>query len=277
MNGTAILKALVALSMLSLSACGGSGGGDGMTGPATPAGASSPRIVNGVPIEPDSLPYVKQMLSVGFDGSVRTCSGSFISPNHFLTAAHCLMADESGALPPDRYLVEISPGEFVNGVGLAVNPGYTGSAADSADADDLRYWPNDIGILLVSAPYDGPTPPLSTRLPMAGQLSIIAGYGLTATDGTPDGTLRAGLVPIELVSATDGSIYWFIGEGEANTCFGDSGGPMLLQFAENEPLVLVGVTSSGAPNCESGYSANVLVPSQLEFINLITGGMQTSL
>lgn len=269
------LTIAIRLSVLCLlvTGCGGSGTSGAQSG------ESNARIVNGVQIDPSELPFVKRMIATSPDGAIGTCSGSFISPNHFLTAAHCVIADGVGAIPPENVSVEIEPGQLTAVAGVAVHPGYLGAAAESAEYPGLIFVPNDIAILLVASPYEGPVIPVSTRSPAFGQTSLIAGYGVTASSElAADGSLRAGVVQIDLVSATDKEIYWFVDvSAESNTCFGDSGGPQLTQFLPEEPLVLVGLTSFGVPNCESGYSGNTLVSGHLDWINLVTGGFHSSL
>lgn len=271
--------------VLTLGSCSGGGGeASEPQAQATSASGANPRIVNGFVVDQAEFPSIRPLFSLFPDGTPRgLCSGTFISANHYLTAAHCLI-DEDGALtgspgsqiPPSQLVVLLQDGRLVSGAGVATHPAYTGAQEGSSEIPGLVFTRADIGILLVAEGYDGPLPALSTRAPSSGQFTLLTGYGGLSNFTPTDGQLRFGGAAVDLVSAADTSIYWaFNSLDESGTCFGDSGGPQFALFGEGEPSVIVGINSGLIGGCDPiSIKANTLVPAYLDFVNLITGGQQ---
>ena len=86
-----------------------------------------------------------------------------------------------------------------------------------------------------------------------GENAIIAGYGVDENGNADASTLKAGNVIIGDVSSYGISTF-YDGSG-ANTCFGDSGGPIFVN--RNNEWLLAGVTSNGeSENCGVGDRSN---------------------
>jgi secreted trypsin-like serine protease len=196
------------------------------------------RIYNGVPTS--DFPAVAGIAILNVNGSVAGCSGTLVSPSVVLTAAHCVTSGP----------VAIRTVFFPGGVeadydvaAYAVHPEF--SPTRLADAD--------IALLLLGTPVAGVEPvPLATRSPRAGKKATIVGYGRdeTGTFGLKQfGSVKlrkcprrfnpAGLTAGQLAR----SLCWRPRRRGQDTCHGDSGGPLLVNF------VLVGVTSGGFPDC----------------------------
>src|SRR5690606_8418569 len=108
----------------------------------------------------------------------------------------------------------------------------------------------DLALLVLAAPLGGATPaPLAPRPPASGSSAWLAGWGATATSGTGHAaTLVEGVATVRdeadyPVAADLSTVLWVGGlEGEADTCPGDSGGPLLGGTG-----ALVGVVSRAVP------------------------------
>jgi Trypsin len=86
-----------------------------------------------------------------------------------------------------------------------------------------------------------------------GETGVIAGYGQDQNGDAYANRLKAGDVTIGDI--TSGGISIFYQGNGANTCFGDSGGPLFVE--RNGQWVLAGVTSNGeSSNCGVGDRSN---------------------
>jgi secreted trypsin-like serine protease len=190
------------------------------------------------------------------DGKTGACTGTMLSPNKVLTAAHCLDGASSIEIlfgtTTDKFA-------FVNASSWNIHPSFSRVG-----------FVNDIGI--VHSPVSLPVPNLPilvSTAPKIGDKVSIFGYGTTSGSAEIDGKLRAGAMTIGGVDS--GKIYAYFDASSSNTCSGDSGGPMLLQVGGQQTIV--GTTSYGSSlNCAvgelSGFS-NLQSPSTQNFIRSI--------
>jgi hypothetical protein len=216
-----------------------------------PLGAQSPepiptKITNGV------LDYLHP--SVGLFNNDGECSATLIGCSTVLTAAHCICETDSGhsfggvacqarqdLVGPEGKLVFFQHAGLFTLSSIAVDPAYnlyTGAA--------------DLAILHLSTPVTNiaPSPLNRVSLPPLGLRGEIVGFGSTRTNSTDDGLKRHGFVT---TAACDppaaGFVCWNFRRPvgvpglNADTCFGDSGGPLFLSLGGQ--TVLAGVTSSG--------------------------------
>jgi len=118
----------------------------------------------------------------------------------------------------------------------------------------------------------------STTDPVIGAVGRIVGFGRTGGDPGVNidyGIKRYGTTALEPCSGSidpQKSICWnYTGESEANTCNGDSGGPMFIDYGSGE--VVAGVTSGGAsPTClELDFSYDANVANYADFISAAGG------
>ncbi len=213
----------------------------------------TPQIVNGVL---DTLhPSTGALLDSGnFDLASLLCSGTLIGCQTFLTAGHCVQ----GNLNPAAYSVFLQHAGFFQVASIALNP-------------DFNFPVGDVAVLRLSTPVDGiaPTPIDTTGVPAFGTPGTIVGFGRTGGPGNADyGLKRAGGVTMAActpdISSTTSVCWNFLNPlgppgSNSDTCNGDSGGPLLVDFGSGPTVA--GVTSGGSSNnclpTDSSYDANV--------------------
>ncbi len=218
--------------------------------------APTAKIVNGTPCSGLSKSPVVAILKNLPDGKTGLCTGTMLSPNKVLTAAHCL----DGAASIDiLFGTTTDKFAFVTASSWNIHPSFSREG-----------FTDDVGI--VHSPVSLPVPNLpilTSSAPKIGDKVSIFGYGATTGGAAIDGKLRAGTMTIGGVDV--GKIYAYFDASSSNTCSGDSGGPMLLQVGGQQTIV--GTTSYGSSlNCSagelSGFS-NLQSPSTQSFIRSV--------
>jgi secreted trypsin-like serine protease len=199
--------------------------------------ASALAITNGTP-DGSSHPAVGLLVT----GPARTpvCSGALIGPQTFLTAGHCVAGADGTSLA-----VEFDT-DFVAASGYAVEPGY---GHDNAD-------PRDVAVVMLERAPTGIAPlplgPLGAldRTDKRTSLTTV-GYGYyerVTGNGPPrflyDGVRRQATAPLMGVENAWAKVLSNArATGQGGVCFGDSGGPWLLDGA------IVAITSGGDMAC----------------------------
>lgn len=224
--------------------------------------AVSPRIINGAACSNTNSPVVMLMIYDTGSTSASLCTGTVVAADVVITAGHCLDSSNLGSV------------DIVTGAGTIVATGFAVHQS-YLDADgDVDDGANDVGVLQAGSNLGMPIADvLSTNDLTVGETVVIAGYGRDNNDDT--GNLRAGTTTISDFSAQSIIAYFGTSPAEANTCNGDSGGPLFVR--RGSKWILGGTTSGGnQPNCvpiDRSFYANISDPSNISFVNGIFPGL----
>jgi hypothetical protein len=196
--------------------------------------------------------------SVDADNAELGCSATLIGCSTVLTAGHCVED-----MDPEEVQVYLRHGGIVPVESIAIHPNYTSEYAD-------------IAVLQLAAPVTGIAPSrindvvAGSRL--VGSRGVIAGFGISTDRILDSGIQRSGVVVTgSCADLSEGEMsdrnficwqydgpYGAAGH-DANTCSGDSGGPLFVNV--DGQTLLAGVTSGGSGDrCgeeEMSYDANV--------------------
>ncbi|HEY1853923.1 MAG TPA: serine protease [Solirubrobacterales bacterium] len=218
---------------------------------ATTASAS---VVGGEGAVRGSFPYLAFVIH-GEGGSAEACTGTVVSSNVVLTAAHCVVDEEGGTLYPASGFqvvtgsVRWSASErVVSSVSsVAVFPEYTPSG-------EYAHW-GDAALLELSKPIAAPAVRLASAEAWApGSAALITGWGKTASSQAGAASLlhdaETVVQPASVCGAganhfhAEGQLCVADPEGARSACNGDSGGPLLVVApgSASEPLE-IGVAS----------------------------------
>lgn len=231
-----------------------------LLGLASHAGAAqsggSTSVIDGQEAPAGSYPYMAFVIS--FEGeSASVCSGTVVSSNVILTAAHCVLDETFSAIhEPAGFRVVTgnvdwasSPRTVSTVTGVAVDPNFAYVAVPS-------YFPvrGDAALLQLSAPI--PQPPIrlaTSQVWNTGTAAVLAGWGEATPGGGAVETLRIGEAEVQSPEyckskSSRFEAAWSVcvldsAGSRYSICHGDSGGPLLV-FPGGEPLQ-IGVASYG--------------------------------
>ncbi|KAJ2850915.1 hypothetical protein IWW36_001541 [Coemansia brasiliensis] len=246
----------------------------------------SKRIINGFLMPETLAPYVVRMVKQA-GSQLYICGGSIISPNHIITAAHCVVNGENAVLPPANLTVgygsdDINNQKFVTGASVYVHPEYI--------QNKVRQSRNDIAIIKIpTIQLDANTTkvPIYTGPVAPNQKLMAMGWGLTNPGATMLSMLR-GVLRItgnitdclqfnQQYTTYDGPQICSLGKltpGES-TCSGDSGSSVVINSGGT--IELAGINSvavyKSSGSCGSSDSAHFYVrPAyHMSFITNSTG------
>jgi hypothetical protein len=235
-------------------------------------------ITNGQP-DGNAHPYVGLGLQLipGTDLTL-LCSGSALSPTVFLTAAHCFDRAQPVFV---FYGSSLSAPDLIVSVGfLTPHPDWCNPCDNGLPGFDSH----DVGVVRLLLPVDPgefatlPSEGLADTLAMMSPVSVVGfgAEGIVRGGGTPvpQFTLRRLSAPSLLVQSNQSWAPEFLkltanpGGGNGGVCFGDSGGPNVLEGSGTGNDVVVAINSYASnDNCAGvTYSQRIDLESVLEFI-----------
>ncbi len=240
-------------------------------------------------------PYVGLMVAKDADGNpLWRCSGSMISPTVYVTAGHCVSQPAATATIWFEEDVQslgfdiADPNMYPNGGPTTV----TGTAHPHPNYDDNAFFLYDMGVVVLDEPVY-----LSSYATLASEGALddlgngrndavveAVGYGLQNANKNHTVAnrvrMKADLMVVDTIGVAglgrlakffEGSGSFMVSGDAAHggTCFGDSGGPMLIGDTD----VLVGVNSFGLNgNCAGvGGAYRIDQADDLAFINSFLG------
>ncbi len=222
-------------------------------------GAVTPKIVGGS-ITTIPQPWVASLQQNGRHG----CGGSLIAPQWVVTAAHCVSGGPSPSHVRLGSLNRSSGGQLIAIAQTYVHPGYNGNVNGG----------NDIALLRLQTAVSGISPiAIAGSSPAAGTAVRLYGWGQTTPPRGGDGGSEQlkeldtqVIAPGNCANYTTGDLC-IRGTTSATACYGDSGGPALVNGA------LVGATSRAGGNDSTCGRTNALYTDIVYFRNWINQTM----
>ena len=221
---------------------------------------SAPRIVGGQNAKKGAWPWIAALVSSGSslkDGQF--CGGSLIGKHWVVTAAHCITEDDGSVSSIDSFIVALGAYDLAKPQGskrfvvkrIIRNPSYNPSTVDS-DIALIELAKDTSGYPFLPVQGDDDT--------LEGIESTVVGWGSTDPAGRVYPTILQ-QVSVPVISnevcqeafnsygytITDYMLCAGYASGGKDSCYGDSGGPLLVQ--RGDQWVMAGIVSFGGDLC----------------------------
>uniref|UniRef100_A0AB38ZE80 Venom S1 protease 16 n=1 Tax=Ectomocoris sp. TaxID=3104572 RepID=A0AB38ZE80_9HEMI len=253
-------------------------GGKSTNCPCGRANKEKRRIVNGKEGAVNEFPWLVQihiLHEIGpFIKYATSCGGSILTTRHILTAAHCVVAENTQIIAKPTNLILVL-GEHYTQQKSRDKQMLTGERIFIGDQyldKGLEY--DDLAIVYTKETiiYNNIVGPICIEprpLPVLHRNVIIMGWGLTE-EGTPSPYMRKSkakvmdssicrMKPWDLCTATQPS----------SLCVGDSGGPLVWLNPETNRYSQVALVSKVRPDCKGEASASTLVSYYYNWIQAV--------
>lgn len=227
---------------------------------------ASPYIVGGTVANPADFPSVVgiETLFLAPDETgtpvwwIATCTGTVISPTKVLTAAHCTtgMAFGTTVVIAGRAQLDTDTGGFVAAVATTWTDQQFNLAALNSGAADVPV--HDVSVITLKTALPAAYPPISLTAQgdntpyAAGTSATIVGYGVSDSSASDSGILRQATVQMQSNTTCQTAMPGYDAQsmicaglpaGGVDSCFGDSGGPIIVNGVE------AGITDWGSGFC----------------------------
>lgn len=249
-----LLPAAIFLALLCGAVSSADAAGDGIL-PMRPATSPPPqgaRIVNGVltHLYPSTVALLKGASATAAESQ---CTGTLIGCETVLVAAHCVEGDPT----PSQYFVFLQHAGIFPVSSVALHPSFSFPVAD-------------VAVLGLGTPVTGIAPTVLnvTANPPTGMAGTITGFGRSGGSNDDYGIKRTGAVtiaPCTVDASNPTSVCWDFTDpvgapgADSNTCNGDSGGPLFLDYGCGDTVagITSGGTSGDCTGTDHSYDANV--------------------
>ncbi|CAF0976787.1 unnamed protein product [Adineta ricciae] len=239
------------------------------------------RIMGGQDAVPHSYPWMVSITKRSLN-NIHLCGGVLLTRRHVLTAAHCMEdfddVSDLNVIAGTYYITDKR--NPVAAIAINVHPLY-----------EPETFANDIAVVTLLTPLPDNNPWIGTiclppddvpgkNFPPMNSAGVAIGWGSTYFGGDPSVTLKQVVLPILETTKWPCNIYITYAQGQicagelsggVDTCQADSGGPLMMENADNRWEV-VGITSfgksCGKPNTPGIYTR---VSTYNSFIRSIVG------